>query len=553
MKLRGDFVEAISRLYVEKHKPQQYKKLLEKEEQDVNHTISFTKLALHNKSFYDLINKQEGFLALQSYFVKATLLLDREPLMAYPSPGLNQQQMSYMQGNTGLAGPQTYTTTQNYRGMNPANTNQYSNYCIEVDEFKFFKIIQNVIQLTSTSSKIQQQPQQPIQSNERFLEQQQNQEVIDGDDILGILIGQNDNFDDFEGLQDNQPVKLNFYSSSQVDSNVDIGGLQKSSYRPKDDIGALNPNLQTSQDDLIDEQLADHNQIDWLMSTELYEILDSCGFESVGFREFCAFVLIVASINSAQLVRCLYDHGALLFDIIGAGQQYISGERLKLLGRILAVNQEIMQEVLDQFDLTYTSIIQFEDFQMFYFEVFQQIDMIIQEQVKEAQDVEQQLILKDDLIKIQGNKEDVNLLQNNPFTSSQTNQIDSSSFLFDKLNNSKENQQLIEKLKRPKPRKLEPIASDANSKKGGTKPSDKAKTRDSIINQNIHEEDDEGIDSERVKVKPRGAESGQSNREFSESNNGGDRTSIVKATVQNNLKKNKKTAFCCNQGNCNVF
>jgi hypothetical protein len=31
MKLKTDFVEAISRLYVEKHKPQQYKKLIETE------------------------------------------------------------------------------------------------------------------------------------------------------------------------------------------------------------------------------------------------------------------------------------------------------------------------------------------------------------------------------------------------------------------------------------------------------------------------------------------------------------------------------------------
>ena len=31
-------------------------------------------------SFYEMINKQEGFLALQAYFVKASLLLDRETL-----------------------------------------------------------------------------------------------------------------------------------------------------------------------------------------------------------------------------------------------------------------------------------------------------------------------------------------------------------------------------------------------------------------------------------------------------------------------------------------
>jgi hypothetical protein len=34
-----------------------------------------------------LINKQEGFLALQSYFVKATLLLDRENINFHSSFG----------------------------------------------------------------------------------------------------------------------------------------------------------------------------------------------------------------------------------------------------------------------------------------------------------------------------------------------------------------------------------------------------------------------------------------------------------------------------------
>ncbi len=64
MKLKLDFVEAVSRLYVEKHKPQQYKKLIESESKDQSYQINFTKLALHKRSFYDLLSKQEGFLAL---------------------------------------------------------------------------------------------------------------------------------------------------------------------------------------------------------------------------------------------------------------------------------------------------------------------------------------------------------------------------------------------------------------------------------------------------------------------------------------------------------
>lgn len=68
------------------------------------------------------------------------------------------------------------------------------------------------------------------------------------------------------------------------------------------------------------------NGLDWLMSMDLYDILDSSVMESIGFREFCALVLVVASVESGQLLKCLYDHGPLLFDIIGGGQQMITGE-----------------------------------------------------------------------------------------------------------------------------------------------------------------------------------------------------------------------------------
>ena len=82
--------------------------------------------------------------------------------------------------------------------------------------------------------------------------------------------------------------------------------------------------------------------------------------------------------------------------------------------------------------------------------------------------------------------------------------------LFDKLNNSKENQKLINIIKKPKPRKLEPIITDQSNKnlqfRGSNKnlALEKIKTRDSIINQNINEEDDEGNESDRFRA--RGAE-----------------------------------------------
>lgn len=35
------------------------------------------------------------------------------------------------------------------------------------------------------------------------------------------------------------------------------------------------------------------------------------------------------------------------------------------------INEDIMSDVAEQFDINYSTLIQFEEFQMYYFEVFQ--------------------------------------------------------------------------------------------------------------------------------------------------------------------------------------
>ena len=76
---------------------------------------------------------------------------------------------------------------------------------------------------------------------------------------------------------------------------------------------------------------------------DVYDLLDSTVMESIGFREFCALIYLVSASESGLLVRCLFDHGALLFDILGAGQPLITGERLKVLGmRVLSIKDDII-------------------------------------------------------------------------------------------------------------------------------------------------------------------------------------------------------------------
>ena len=50
------------------------------------------------------------------------------------------------------------------------------------------------------------------------------------------------------------------------------------------------------------------------------EFLDVQGMDCVGFREFCCLVLLIAASDSNQLLLFLFQHGALLFDILAGGQ-----------------------------------------------------------------------------------------------------------------------------------------------------------------------------------------------------------------------------------------
>lgn len=90
----------------------------------------------------------------------------------------------------------------------------------------------------------------------------------------------------------------------------------------------------------------------------------------MSFREFCALVYIVAAQQSSQLVACLYDHGVLLFDILGGGQHFVSGERAKGLGRCLGFAEYEIDETAEEIGITSYSLVNFPDFQMLYYKIF---------------------------------------------------------------------------------------------------------------------------------------------------------------------------------------
>ena len=78
LELTSSFVKAICALYIEKHKPKQYMALKSKNFANSPETQWQRSVLTRDRSFFDLINSQEGFLSLQSYFIKLVLLLERE-------------------------------------------------------------------------------------------------------------------------------------------------------------------------------------------------------------------------------------------------------------------------------------------------------------------------------------------------------------------------------------------------------------------------------------------------------------------------------------------
>lgn len=111
-------------------------------------------------------------------------------------------------------------------------------------------------------------------------------------------------------------------------------------------------------------------ELSWFQNLELFEMLDSQSQGVIGFREFCALMYVVSALHSQQLLMCLYDHGVLLFDILGGGQLYVSGERAKVLARVVGIAEQVVDGAAENQNLTQCSMVGFPDFQMLYFEIF---------------------------------------------------------------------------------------------------------------------------------------------------------------------------------------
>lgn len=111
-----------------------------------------------------------------------------------------------------------------------------------------------------------------------------------------------------------------------------------------------------------------------MTNIEIFELMDSTGIGLICFREFCALMYLVAALESSKLLLCLYDHGVLLYDILGGGQHFVSGERSKTLARIVGISESVIDDTADEIcGINASSIVAFADFQMLYFEIFSRV------------------------------------------------------------------------------------------------------------------------------------------------------------------------------------
>lgn len=93
---------------------------------------------------------------------------------------------------------------------------------------------------------------------------------------------------------------------------------------------------------------SESKELSWLTNIEIFEMMDSAGNGLISFREFCALIYLIAAVESQQLLKCLYDHGVLLFDIVGGGQHYVSGERSKTLARLIGISESVIDDTAEE-------------------------------------------------------------------------------------------------------------------------------------------------------------------------------------------------------------
>lgn len=118
---------------------------------------------------------------------------------------------------------------------------------------------------------------------------------------------------------------------------------------------------------------------------ESWEIFDSFTLESViTFREFCFLVFLYAAAETQQTKTLLYLHGATFYSLLaGKETNEITSERMLRLGRFLKQEDRFLISKLKELNLTMKSKVNFDLFQLYYFDLFSDWDYKEESQYEE--------------------------------------------------------------------------------------------------------------------------------------------------------------------------
>ena len=114
--------------------------------------------------------------------------------------------------------------------------------------------------------------------------------------------------------------------------------------------------------------------IDEIYILDTFDTIDSRCTGTIGFKEFYICVLMWAAKEEGETTHALYLHGQKFFELVSAGQEVISAERLLKFGRIIGFKEEVLLDSLAQILGKSCTMANSEDFITYYYYLFSQYD-----------------------------------------------------------------------------------------------------------------------------------------------------------------------------------
>ncbi len=179
------------------------------------------------------------------------------------------------------------------------------------------------------------------------------------------------------------PEKQSFYETLQ--SNDGFLALQEYFLRSlnegREDEGAAKtgpPALEADEYAFGRLMLGVMGNIDEIYMLDTFDTIDSRCSGTIGYKEFYLCVMLMAAKEEGMTTHALYLHGQRFFDMISAGQEVVSEERLLKFGRVIGFREEVLLDNLTKLLGKDCTMVNCEDFVTFYYYLFSQYDQSFQ-------------------------------------------------------------------------------------------------------------------------------------------------------------------------------